>query len=103
MSDRSAGRRLAGRVALVSGASRGIGRGCALALAQDGADVVVNYLSHADEAAEVVSTIEALGRRAMAFSADVADRPRVDAMVAAAVERMGRLDVVVANAYRSVR
>ena len=92
-----------GRVALVSGASRGIGRACALALAEDGADVVVNYLSHADEAAEVVGEIERLGRRGLAHRADVSDRAQVDAMVAAALERFGRLDAVVANAYRSIR
>ncbi|HEV8633640.1 MAG TPA: SDR family NAD(P)-dependent oxidoreductase [Chloroflexota bacterium] len=93
----------AGRVALVSGASRGIGRACALALAEDGADVVVNYLSHPAEAAGVVQEIERLGRRGLAHRADVSDRAQVDAMVAAALDRFGRLDAVVANAYRSIR
>ena len=93
----------AGRVALVSGASRGIGRACALALAEDGADVVVNYLSHPAEAAEVVREIERLGRRGLAHQADVSDRAQVDAMVAAALDRFDRLDAVVANAYRSIR
>ena len=95
--------RLAGRVALVTGASRGIGRGCALALAEDGADVVVNYLSHPDEAAEVVREIEAMGRRAVAHRADVADRAQVAAMIDETMARFGRLDVLVANAYRSIR
>ncbi|HEY3109345.1 MAG TPA: SDR family NAD(P)-dependent oxidoreductase [Chloroflexota bacterium] len=95
--------RLDGKVALVSGASRGIGRACAVALAEDGADVLVNYLSHTEDAAETVGRIEALGRRAIAYRADVSDRAQVDAMVAAALERLGRLDAVVANAYRSVR
>jgi glucose 1-dehydrogenase len=90
-------------VALVSGASRGIGRGCALALAEGGFDVVVNYLSHEAEAAEVVREVERAGRRGLAFRADVSDRARVDAMVAAGLDRFGRLDAVVANAYRSVR
>jgi glucose 1-dehydrogenase len=95
--------RLDGRVALVSGASRGIGQACAVAFAEDGADVVVNYHSHPEDAAETVRRIEALGRRGLAYQADVSQRAEVDAMVAAALERFGRLDVVVANAYRSVR
>jgi glucose 1-dehydrogenase len=95
--------RLTGKVALVSGASRGIGKGCALALAEDGADVVVNYRSHPDDAAAVVGEIEAMGRRAIAYQADVSDRAAVEAMVGHAVERFGHLDVVIANAYRSIR
>jgi glucose 1-dehydrogenase len=89
--------------ALVSGSSRGIGRGCAIALAEAGFDVAVNYLSHADEAAEVVAEVERLGRRAFAWRADVSERAQVDALVAEALGRFGRLDAVVANAYRSVR
>ena len=89
--------------ALVSGASRGIGRGCALALAEAGFDVAVNYLTHPDEAADVVAAVERLGRRAFAHRADVSDRAQVDALVAEALARFGRLDAVVANAYRSVR
>jgi glucose 1-dehydrogenase len=95
--------RLDGRVALVTGASRGIGRGCAIALAEDGADIVVNYRSHPDDAAATVQAIETLGRRALAYRADVADRAQVDAMVDATLERFGRIDVLVANAYRSIR
>lgn len=95
--------KLDGKVALVSGASRGIGRGCAIAMAEEGADVVVNYLAHREDADETVRRVEALGRRAIAFRADVSDRAQVDAMVAAALERLGRVDAVVANAYRSVR
>jgi glucose 1-dehydrogenase len=95
--------RLDGKVALVTGASRGIGRGCAIALAEDGADVVVNYRSHPDDAAATVREVEARGRRAIAHRADVADRSQVDAMVAATLEHFGRIDILVANAYRSVR
>lgn len=95
--------RLDGKVALVTGASRGIGKGCALALAEDGADVVINYRSHPEDAAATVREVEALGRRALAYGADVAERDKVDAMVAATIERFGRLDVLVANAYRSIR
>ena len=95
--------RLEGKIGLVTGASRGIGKACAIALAEDGADVVVNYRSHPDDAAATVHAIEALGRRAVAFQADVSDRVRVDAMVDFTVGHFGHLDVLVANAYRSVR
>jgi glucose 1-dehydrogenase len=94
---------LPGKVALVTGASRGIGRGCAIELARAGARVTVNYDSHEDEARDTAAEIERLGSEAMIYGASVADRPAVDAMVAATVERFGRLDIVVANAARSVR
>jgi 3-oxoacyl-[acyl-carrier protein] reductase len=86
------------RVALVTGASRGFGRAIALALGAEGADVVVNYHSHADAAAEVVTQIEKRGRRAMAVKADVASEGEVDALVTAALSRFGRLDILVNNA-----
>ena len=72
--------KLADRVTLVTGASRGIGRGCALEMAREGADVVVNYRSHPEEAAEVIAEIRGLGRQAIAFGADVGDRaaPRIE-------------------------
>jgi glucose 1-dehydrogenase len=89
--------------ALVSGASRGIGRGCTVALAEAGFDVAVNYLTHPEEAAEVVAEVERLGRRAFAHRADVSDRAQVDGLVDEALARFGRLDAVVANAYRSIR
>ena len=95
--------RLTGKVALVTGASRGIGKGCALALAEAGADVVVNYLSHADEAAATMDEVRALGRRAAAHRADVADRGQVERMVASVVADFGALDILVSNAYQSVR
>jgi glucose 1-dehydrogenase len=95
--------RLDGRVAIVTGASRGIGKGCALALAEDGADVVVNYRSHPEDAAETVRAIQALGRRAAAYEADVSDRAQVDALIDFTLARFGRLDALVANAYRSIR
>jgi glucose 1-dehydrogenase len=95
--------KLTGKVALVTGASQGIGRGVALHLAADGADVVVNYYRHGEEAAQVVEAINKLGRRAISWQADVADRQDVGAMVAGAVSRLGSLDLVVANAGFSIR
>ena len=74
---------LDGKVALVTGGSRGIGRAIALALAKSGADVVVNYARNADAAAEVVAEIEALGRRALAVQADVGDTAQAAALVKA--------------------
>jgi glucose 1-dehydrogenase len=94
---------LKGRVAVVTGASRGIGRGCALALAGAGARVVVNYRTHAEEAQEVVAAIEALGSEAIAHGASVADRAAVDEMFARALEYFGQVDIVVANAALSIR
>jgi glucose 1-dehydrogenase len=94
---------LSGAVALVTGAARGIGRGCALELARAGADVAVVDVQHADEAQAVVAEIERLGRRAEFWPADAGDREAMAGVVAEAVERFGRLDVAVANAGRSVR
>jgi glucose 1-dehydrogenase len=95
--------RLAGKVALVTGASRGIGRGIALCLASEGADVVVNYRTHPDEAQEVVEAISAMGRRALSVQADVGERKAVADMIATTVEALGQLDIAVANAAYSIR
>ena len=95
--------KLDGKVALISGASRGIGRGIALRMGCSGAKVVVNYRTHPDEAGEVVAEIRSAGSDALVYGADVSDRDAVDAMVAAAVEQFGRLDIVVSNAYYSKR
>jgi 3-oxoacyl-[acyl-carrier protein] reductase len=90
--------RLIGGAAVVTGASRGIGRAIALALAEHGADVAVNY-AHAREAAdEVVRRIEALGRRAIAVRADVRDLESVRRMAAETGEALGDVDVLVNNA-----
>ena len=85
---------MTGRVALVTGGSRGIGRAIALALAQAGADVVVNYLARSREAQEVESLITRSGRRCVAIQADVSISAHVDRLVAAA----GPIDILINNA-----
>jgi glucose 1-dehydrogenase len=94
---------LTGKVALITGASRGIGRGCAEQMARCGASVAVNYRSHPDEGEEVAEAVRSLGGKAATFGADVSDRDAVDAMVEGAVKELGRIDIVVANAYYSKR
>jgi 3-oxoacyl-[acyl-carrier protein] reductase len=89
---------LAGRIALVTGSSRGIGRAIAESLAAAGARVVVNYASSPQAAAAVVDSITAAGGQAWSHQADVADESEVEAMVSAVLEREGRLDVLVNNA-----
>jgi 3-oxoacyl-[acyl-carrier protein] reductase len=89
---------LAGRVAVITGAGRNIGRSIAHSLADAGAAVVVNVRSNKAEADAVVKEIEAKGGRAMAAIADVVDAAAVDKMIASAVERFGRIDILVNNA-----
>lgn len=89
---------LEGKVALVTGASRGIGRAVAVALARRGADVAVNCLSQVDAAREVAHEIAALGRRSFVCPADVSDPAAVTAMVAAMRAALGPADILVANA-----
>jgi len=89
---------LEGKVAVVTGASRGIGRAIALELANRRAQVVVNYNRSADAAAAVVAAIEADGGQATAVQADVSDFSQARALIQAAVKAYGRLDVLVNNA-----
>lgn len=94
---------LDGKVALVTGASRGIGRGCALALAREGAAVAVNYRSDEQAAREVVARIGQAGGRAYAIQADITDRTAVVRLYDQAEDELGPVDIVVANAGASVR
>ncbi|MSP75214.1 MAG: SDR family NAD(P)-dependent oxidoreductase [Rhodospirillaceae bacterium] len=89
---------LTDRVALVTGGSRGIGRAVALALADAGAAVAVNYRERADDARGVVDAIRSAGGRAMAVGADVSRSAEVSAMVAAVARELGPVDVLVNNA-----
>ncbi len=94
---------LDGRVALVTGASRGIGRGVALALARAGADVAVNYHSRLADAGAVGRQIEEMGRRAVTVGADVAEATQVSAMVERVLAHLGRIDILVNNAGIAAR
>lgn len=89
---------LANKTALVTGASRGIGRATALELAKAGAKVAVNYAGNRAAAEEVVAMIEAAGGQAFMVQADVGDAAAVDAMVKAVVEKFGSIDILVNNA-----
>jgi glucose 1-dehydrogenase len=94
---------LAGKSAIVTGGSRGIGRATALALAQAGADVAVNYYSNREEAEGVAEAVRKLGPRSLVLQGDVADQQTVEDMVRNTVAEFGRLDVAVSNAVYSDR
>ena len=89
---------LKGKVALVTGGSRGIGRAVCLELARQGADVAVNYAGNEAAAQETAQACRELGVRAVVIRADVADAAACDAMVAQVLEQLGRLDILVNNA-----
>lgn len=90
--------RLDGRVALITGASRGFGRATAILLAREGADVVLNYRAAEDEARATAAEVERAGRRAALIQADVADPQQADSLGRRALEELGRVDVLVNNA-----
>jgi acetoacetyl-CoA reductase/3-oxoacyl-[acyl-carrier protein] reductase len=90
--------RLAGKIALVTGASRGIGRAIALALAQEGAAVAINYRSSEAEAQAVAQELAALGAQSLLAPANVSDPKEARAMVQRVIEHWGRIDVLVNNA-----
>lgn len=96
-------KRFKGKTALITGSARGIGRGIALCLAEEGANVVINDRSNEAQAEETVQEIKTLGSDAIFLKADVSDRDRVAKLMADAVEYFGRIDVVVSNAAYSIR
>ncbi|QLE54634.1 SDR family oxidoreductase [Nostoc sp. TCL26-01] len=89
---------LAGKVAIVTGASRGIGRAIALTLASKGASVVVNYAGRADKAAEVVTEIEKLGVKAIAIQADISKLADIEQLFQQTITHFGKVDILVNNA-----
>ncbi len=90
--------KLKGKVALVTGSSRGVGKSIALAFAKEGAKVMVNYTSNEKAANEVMDTIEKMGGQAKVFKADVAKKAEAQALVQATVDAFGGLDILVNNA-----
>jgi len=89
---------LTGKVAIVTGSSRGIGRAIAERLGKDGASVVVNYVRNADRSREVVSAIETAGGRALAVRADMSQIADVRRLFQETLDQFGRLDILVNNA-----
>jgi 3-oxoacyl-[acyl-carrier protein] reductase len=90
--------RLDGRKVLVTGGSRGIGRATALLFAQAGADVALSYVSNQKAAEEVLKSVEKLGRKCLAYKAEMSSRPEIDHMVGDILARWGELDTLVNNA-----
>ncbi len=95
---RGGGKPLAGKVVLITGASSGIGKATAIEMGRQGADVVVNYIGQADPANQVVKEIQNGGSKAVAIEADVSRGDQVRQMIQQAVEKLGKLDVLVNNA-----
>ena len=102
MSEHTSAQLLQGRVALITGSSRGIGRSIALELAARGADIVVNYVRKRSAAEEVVASIEAQGRRAIAIKANVGNAAHIEAMFDRVRAEFGRCDILVGNVASGV-
>src|SRR6202795_1530529 len=90
--------KLIGKKALVTGSNQGIGQAIALRLAEEGADIVIDYVTHPDTAGETVQMVEKLGRRAVAIQADISKVKDTARMVAESVQALGGLDILVNNA-----
>src|SRR5207248_2331667 len=95
--------KLLGKKALVTGAARGIGRGCALELARAGADIAINDRERTEQAESLVEEIKSLGRQAMLIEGDIFARPGCERVVARAVEALGQIDILVSNPAYSRR
>src|SRR5699024_7813799 len=89
---------LKGKVAIVTGASRGIGRAIALELAEKGADVVVNYANNTEKAEEVTQKIKDIGRKALCIKADIRDEKQMKELTKEVVQTFGSVDILVNNA-----
>lgn len=89
---------LTGKVAFITGGGRGIGKGCAMALARAGADIALTYRRDNDSAQQTVSEIEALGPKALALQCDVSEEEQVESAAKQAIEELGGVDILVANA-----
>jgi glucose 1-dehydrogenase len=95
--------KLQGKKALVTGAARGIGRGCALELARAGADVAINDLHRSELAEATAAEVRALGRQSAVVEGDVFARPSCEQVVARALQELGRIDILVSNPARNIR
>ena len=91
-------KKLEGKVALITGSSLGIGKGIALCFAKEGADIVINYRSHKEDAIKVANEVRKLGQKALVYKADVANREQIKNMFADIVKEFGHIDIVVSNA-----
>ncbi|MGV3485648.1 MAG: SDR family NAD(P)-dependent oxidoreductase [Planctomycetaceae bacterium] len=99
----SAHRPLAGQRVLITGASRGIGRGIAIELARNGADIAINYFGHAEDAEAVCKQCREMGVNAVAIRSDVGTQQGAESLVASAIEKLGGLEIAVSNAAYSDR
>jgi 3-oxoacyl-[acyl-carrier protein] reductase len=94
---------VAGKTALITGASRGIGRGCAVALAEEGADIAVNYRVREEAARETCSLIERLGKRAIPIQGDVSIASDVSRMIKTVERELGTVEILINNAGIAIR